>query len=131
VFTFPGEEQLRVRHNPAVGIVLLVIGGGFSLYGLWHSLLDGFDSVLVPAALLMLLGMLYLVRPYFRVTPTSVDVMSLIGPGPLRQFPYKTLKVRDNKLVAVQDDGTGRKVAVLRWFAHSGDWHKLTSSLQE
>lgn len=108
-----------------------MIGGGFALYGLLQSLLDEFDPIVIPALLLVLLGMLYLVRPYFRVTPTSVDVARLIGPGLLRQFPYETLKVKDNKLVAVQADGIDRKVAVLRWFAHSGDWHKLTSSLQE
>jgi hypothetical protein len=130
VFKFPGEEQLEVRHNPAVGSVLLVIGTGFLLYGLLHSLLDEFDSVVITSPLVMLVGMLYLWRPYFRVTPTSVDVVRLIGPTSPRQFPYETLKVEGSKLVAVQADGVGRKIRVWRWFAHSGDWHKLTSSLQ-
>lgn len=66
MFTFPGEEQPKVRHNPAVGIVLLVISGGFVLYGLLHSLLDEFDLIVITALLPMLVGMLYLGRPYFR-----------------------------------------------------------------
>jgi hypothetical protein len=130
VFTFPGEEQLKIRHDPAIGICLLVISGGFFLYGLLQSLLDEYDPIVVTALLPMLVGMLYLGRPYFRVTPTSVDIVRLIGPAPLRQFPYETLKVEAGNLVAVQANGISTKVRVSRRFAHPGDWRKLIGSLQ-
>ncbi|TCO64974.1 hypothetical protein [Actinocrispum wychmicini] len=117
---------MKVRYNLVVGVVLLVLGAVCVFLGLWLAVLGEFNPAVIAGMVPMLIGILYLVRPYFWVNPTSVAIPALIGPI-RREFPFQTLEVNGGKLVAVRDDGTRKKVPVARWLAHSGDWAVATT----
>jgi len=112
---------MKVRYNPVVGVVALAIGGVCVFLGLWLMLLGEFSPAVVIGLMPMLIGVLYLARPYFWVHSTSIEVPALLGPM-RRQFPFKTLEVDGGKLFAVSADGTRKRVPVARWSAHTGDW---------
>lgn len=112
---------MKVRYNRAVGVVPLVAGVVFWILGLWFIALGEFSPVVLGGILLTATGILYLVRPYFRVTAAHVEVPALFGPV-RRSYPFRTLEVDGGKLVAVRDDGIRKKVPVSRWMANSTDW---------
>jgi hypothetical protein len=118
---------MRIRYNPVVAIVFIVLGVVCLFLGLWLTMLGEFSPALFPGLLCPVIGALYLVRPYFWVNPTSVQLPALIGPIK-REFPFQTLELNGNKLVAVRDDGTRKKVPVARWLAHSDDWASAAGS---
>lgn len=113
---------MKVRHKPLFGVVLLLLGVLCLLLGLWLITLGEFSPAtlpdVLPGVIVTVVGILYLVQPYFWITPTSVEVP--IGPR-RRTFPFRTLEFEDNKLFAIGDDGR-KQVPVTRWLAHSGDW---------
>jgi hypothetical protein len=115
---------MKVRYNPFVGVVALVIGAICEFLGLWLLLLGAFSPSVVLGLLPMLLGLLYLLRPYFWVHSKYVVIPALVGPA-TREVPYQRLELDGGKLVAVGEDGTRKKVPVTRWMAHSGDWAAL------
>lgn len=112
---------MKVRYNPFVGVVALVLGAVCVFLGLWLAMLGEFSPAVIVGLMPMLIGVLYLVRPYFWVHGTSVEVPAVMGPLK-REFPFQTLEVDGGKLFAVSADGTRKRVPVTRWFAHSGDW---------
>jgi hypothetical protein len=116
---------MKVRYNPVIGIVVLVVGAASEFLGLWLYLLGQFNTSVVVGAILLLLGILYLVRPYFWVYPTTVEVTALVGPV-RRKFPFETLRVEGNRMFADADTGVSKKVPVTRWMAHSADWTAVT-----
>jgi hypothetical protein len=117
---------MKIRYNPVVAIVFIVLGAVCLVLGLWVTMLEGFSPAILPGLLCPPIGILYLVRPYFWVNPMSVELPALVGPMK-REFPFQTLELDGRKLVAVRDDGTRKKVPVARWLAHSGDWAAATA----
>jgi hypothetical protein len=117
---------MSVRYTPVVGVLALLLGAICSFLGLWLVLLGEFSPALVVGLVPMLLGVLHLVRPYFRVSPGSLVVPALIGSA-RREYPFAALEVEGGRLIAVRADGTREKVPVVRWLAHSGDWSAVTS----
>jgi len=117
---------MKVRYNPVVGVVMLVLGAVCEFLGLWLVMLGEFSPAAIAGFVPLLIGILYLVRPYFWVLPRSVEVPALIGPA-RRETPYQRLELAGGKLIAVRDDGSRKKVPVARWLANSGDWAAVTS----
>jgi hypothetical protein len=117
---------MKIRYNPVIAIVFIVLGVICLFLGLWLSMLEGFQPAILPGLLCPLIGILYLTRPYFWVHPMLVELPALVGPIK-REFQYQTLELNGRKLVAVRDDGTRKKVPVARWLAHSGDWAAVTA----
>jgi hypothetical protein len=117
--------RMKIRYNPVVGVLALVLGAVCSFLGLWLYMLGEFSPALVVGLMPMLIGVLYLVRPYFWVSPTSVIVPALIGPAK-REFPFQSLESDGGRLIVVRDDGTRKRVPVARWLAHSADWTAVT-----
>ncbi|MFL6119063.1 hypothetical protein [Actinophytocola sp.] len=111
---------MKVRYNPVVGVVMVVLGAVCLFLGLWLMALGEFNASVLVGALVTLLGILYLVRPYFWVSSSAVELRAVVGPV-RRTFPFRTLEVDGSKLVAV-NDGDRKKLPVTRWMAHSGDW---------
>ena len=111
---------MKVRYNPVVGVVMLVLGGVCLFLGLWLLALGELNMSILAGALVTLLGILHLVRPYFWVTSSAVEVGAVLGPVK-RTFPFRTLEVDGSALVAVGDSDR-KKLPVRRWMAHSGDW---------
>ncbi|MGH3762553.1 hypothetical protein [Actinophytocola sp.] len=120
---------MKVRYNPVVGIVALVLGAVCVFLGLWLALLGEFSPAVVAGLMPMLIGILYLVRPYFWVYPTFVEVPAVVGPVK-REFRFQALELDGGKLIAVNPDGTRKRVPVARWLAHSGDWAAVTVNAQ-
>jgi hypothetical protein len=116
---------MKVRYNPAVGIVLLVLGVVCLFLGLWLMALGEFSPAVFPGLLVTVIGILYLVRPYFWVMSSTVEVVAPMGPA-RRRYPFQTLTVDGGKFYAVGADGTRKKVPVSRWMANSADWTAVT-----
>jgi hypothetical protein len=116
---------MRVRYNPAVGVLFLVLGAVCSFLGLWLLLLGEFSPALFVGLVPMLLGVLHLVRPYFWMSPGSLTLPSVIGPA-RREVTFQSLEVEGGRLFGVQADGSRKKLPVARWMAHSGDWTAAT-----
>ncbi|TDV42735.1 hypothetical protein [Actinophytocola oryzae] len=114
---------MKVRYNPAVGTVMIVLGAVCVFLGLWLAMLGEFNPGIVVGLVPMVLGILYFVRPYFLVSPGSVALVAVFGPV-RREFPYETLEFTGGKVFAVRGDGTRKRVPVARWMANSGDWQR-------
>jgi hypothetical protein len=119
--TDPTEARMKVRYSPALGIIFLVLGFISFFLGAWLSLLGDFTPAVLVGPLVMVFGVLYLVRPYFLVYSTSVQVPGLYGPFK-REFRFQTLEVDGGRLYAIREDGSRKKVPVARWLARSSDW---------
>ncbi|WP_086824590.1 hypothetical protein [Allokutzneria sp. NRRL B-24872] len=115
---------MRVRYNPFLGTVLVVLGVLCVFLGGWLTLLGEFTPTLVVGAVTTFVGVLQLTRPYFVVTPASVVVPSLIGPLK-REIPYARLVFEDGKLFALGEDGVGKRLPVSRLLANSRDWESV------
>jgi hypothetical protein len=117
---------MKVRYNTAVGIVFVVLGAVCTILGLWLAMLGEFNPSVLVGLLVLLLGILYLVRPYFWVHANSVEVPAVIGPA-RRRFEFQTLTMDGNKVIAVRADGTRKKVPVTRWMSNTSDWDTVMS----
>jgi hypothetical protein len=118
---------MKVRYSPILAGVFLALGIISLITGLWLLGLGQFAPGLVIGAMLILLGALYLVRPYFQVDPGSITVPALVGPKQ-RVITYETLHVDGGRLVAVSGDGIRTKVPVFRWSSHPADWKALVAA---
>jgi hypothetical protein len=118
---------LKVRYSPILAGAFLALGVVSLVLGLWLLALGNFAPGLVIGAMLILLGTLYLVRPYFHVEPTSITVPALLGPKQ-RVVNYETLLLDGSRLVAISPDGVRTKVPVFRWSSHPADWKALVAT---
>lgn len=118
---------MKVRYSPVVAGVFLVLGLVSLILGLWLLGLGQFAPGLIIGAMLTLIGVLYLVRPYFEVTAKTVSVPALLGPKH-RDYGYETLEIDGGRLVAVSSDGARKKVPVYRWTSHPADWKALAAA---
>jgi hypothetical protein len=122
---------MKVRYRPWVGIILLVLGAACAILALWLAAATGtLNPSVFLGALIMLMGLLYLLRPYFWVYDTSVEVTALVGPA-RRKFPFERLELEGNKVYAVQPGGKRRKVSVVKWMANVDDWNQFTAPLRQ
>lgn len=117
---------MKVRYHASVGIVLVVLGALCTLLGMWLFLLGDVGPAPLVGLVSVLMGVLFLVRPYFWVYSNLVVVPAVIGPVK-RQFPYRHLEATGNRLYAVRDDGTRKRLPVARWMANSADWAAATA----
>jgi hypothetical protein len=88
--------------------------------GLWLLALGEFSSAVIPGVVCMLLGPLYVMRPYFTVNTDTIVVPAPLGPA-RRVVEYKTLAIDGSRLIAVSGDGTRKKVPVYRGMSHPAD----------
>jgi hypothetical protein len=120
---------MKVRYNMTVGILFIVLGGICTLLGLWLLLLGEFNPAVVVGLLPVVLGSLYLVRPYFMVEAGMITVPAVIGPV-RRRFPFARLELDGSKVIAVHADGTRKKVPIARWLAHPADWRTMIGGMR-
>jgi len=118
---------VKVRYNVVVGVLFVVLGAVSTVLGLWLTLLGEFNPTFLFGLLCALLGILYLVRPYFWVHESTVVIQAALGPAK-RTIPFKSLTFDGNKMIAVRADGTTRKVPVARWMANTGDWDTVRTA---
>jgi hypothetical protein len=118
---------MKVRYNPVVGVVAIVLGAVCEFVGLWLLLLGEFSPAAFVGLFPLLLGILYLVRPYFFVYTDTVTVPALVGTL-RREYPFARLDFDGGKVVAVRPDGTRKKLPLARWLARSGDWRTVAGA---
>jgi hypothetical protein len=118
---------MKVRYNMLVGVVLVVLGAVCTFLGLWLLLLGEFSPAVIAGLAPLLIGVLYLARPYFWVHQNTVEIPAVFGPVK-RRFPFQTLALDGGKVVALMSDGTRKKVPVARWMANASDWDAVMSA---
>lgn len=118
---------MKVRYNVVAGVVLVVIGGAATFLGLWLTLLGEFNPSVIAGLLCLLLGVLYLTRPYFYVHQSAVVIPAVLGPAK-REIPFQSLTFDGGRMIAVRADGTTKKVPVARWMSNAGDWDSVMNA---
>lgn len=120
---------MQVRYNPVVAVTFIVLGSVAEFLTLWVSMLGEVNPGVFVMWIAIVIGALYLTRPYFSIDSTSVVVHALVG-SMKREFPYQSLEFEGNKLVTVREDGTRKRVPVARWLARSADWSAATERVR-
>ncbi|MBF8185540.1 hypothetical protein ITP53_07275 [Nonomuraea sp. K274] len=117
---------MEIRYNPVLGWVFLAAGAVVTFLQAWLFLLGVFSPLIVVGLIVLVLGGLYLRRPYFRVEPEAIVVVSLAGtaqrriPIPRNDDP----RVEGNRIVIGE-----RQVPVRKGMAHPEDWAAYTATL--
>lgn len=120
---FATVAAMKIRYNPVLGVTMIVLGVVCEVLGLWLLALGETDPTLFVGVIVVLLGLPYLLRPYFLVHHTTVEVLTLLGPA-RRRYEYERLELVDNKLFAISGDHRVR-VPVVKAMARSSDWGRL------
>lgn len=115
-----------VRYNPVIGVVALLLGLVVEFLGLWLWMLGEFSPAVFAGIVPALLGVLQLVRPYFRVHAGAIEVPSLIGPAK-RRVEFHAIEFEGSKLFGTQPDGSRKRLPVAKWPAHPADWTEFVT----
>lgn len=113
---------MKVRYNPVVAALFIVLGGVLGLLALWLLLLGTFSIGVIIGPLLLLVGIRYLVSPYFEVSRHGVTVIAPFGNG--KEYPGRFV-LEGGRPMVVTPGGGRTKVRVSRWLANGTDWAKL------
>jgi hypothetical protein len=124
---------MKVRYNPAVPTVFIVLGAVNAVLGLLLLQSGGSAGPSVfLGPLLMLAGILQATRTYFEFEPTTgtISVVALLGPAG-RQYggADSTLSVDGNKIRCTYFAGTVKTVPVKRFFARSDQWRVVVDHI--
>lgn len=124
------ERTLSVGFNKLFGVVLLVL----ALLCVGVGLMAKTPSTVLIGGLNTLLGVLYLVRPYFVVGPRAIELKNLLGMT-MRRYVFVDLGALevgpDGKSVFHIDPGGARtRLKLTRWLADGADWRRFLGLLQ-
>src|SRR5690606_19285748 len=72
-FGFATVAAMKIRYNPVLGVTMIVLGVVCEVLGLWLLALGETDPTLFVGVIVVLLGLPYLLRPYFLVHHTTVE----------------------------------------------------------
>lgn len=128
----PSESQhFKARYKTSLGIAILAFGLLVTLIIVWSMLLSGEFSVRIIVGILpVIIGVLYLTRPYFVVAPNRLTVYSPIGQV-MKRYPFRSfddVQVINGRLYVESNDPTktgAEKVKVSRRLTHEKDWKTL------
>lgn len=127
---------MNVRYNPAIGIVLTVLGAVNVILAVWLLQVSGEGGpALFTGPLIIALGILQLTRAYFEFDQhtTTIAVKALIGPV-ARRFGGSTggrLFVEGNRIMCTQADGRTKKVPVYRFYARGDQWRAVVDHIAQ
>ena len=108
---------MKVRYNPILAGAFLVLGVISVIPGILVLARGEFVPTMIIGVMLVLLGVLYFVRPYFHLGSDSVTVPALVGPM-RRDYAFTSLRVEGSRLVIIDRRGNSAKLPVFRWSAH-------------
>jgi hypothetical protein len=123
---------MRIRYNPAVAIIYLVLGVLVFLLGVWLMMLtDDFQFGVIIGPFIGLLGVLMLTRPYVELSRRGLSRLALLGPARRNTdlAEGERFVIEGRKMYVVGPDGSRRSARVAGWMAHSGDWEAAARSL--
>ena len=124
-------HHFKARHNPWVGITLLIIGVINLLLIIWIMLLTGkFNTGIITGLVCAIAGFLYLTSPYFSIAPNRLTVYSLIG-STVKRYPFASLSsitISGSKIVIASADTQQPETAkIAKWLTHPKDWETVKS----
>jgi hypothetical protein len=131
---FPTEaEHFKVRYQPWLGIVCLLLGAVIAGASLWAmSRQGGFIGLMLIGVILVVTGGLYLSRPYFAIAPNRLTLYNLIG-NPVKRYPFQSfshLRLEKGALYIENSNGLQEKVNIRPWMVKSADWRQLQALSQ-
>jgi hypothetical protein len=120
---------MSVRYNPALGVILIVLGAVNIILALWLLQVSGsggFSLFLGP--LFVIIGILQLTRSYFEFLPSSgtIVVKALVGPA---RREFSKLSVDGNRILHTRADGRTKKVPVNRLLARGSEWQAVVTRI--
>lgn len=130
--TLPTEDSHFKVHYPIwIGILLLCIGLAICALTLGSMLQSSsFNSTIIPGAVILVAGYLYLTRPYFALAPNRLTAYNLLG-GVIKRYPFETfshLMIEDGTLYidgGFLERGRPQPTKLKQWLAKSKDWETL------
>ncbi|MEO1590644.1 MAG: hypothetical protein AAFU71_05045 [Cyanobacteria bacterium J06632_22] len=123
-------ETLTLRYKTTLGWSIVALGLINLGLGIWLLLLGQLVSAGVLGILFLVVGYLYLKRPYFDVKADRITIYNLLG-NVVKRYPltpHERLKVENNKLL-IEQSGMARKVAVSRFLIKNEDWAALLQQI--
>lgn len=120
---------MRVRFNTNVAILLTVLGAVGGFIGIWEIRQGEFDATSIAGLIPLVVGIAFLVRPYFLVERGQVTVPALFGPG-RRLYAVARMEVDGGRLYVIGADGNRKKLPVARWLAHPADWAAVVDGVR-
>ncbi|MEM8501591.1 MAG: hypothetical protein AAF716_00385 [Cyanobacteria bacterium P01_D01_bin.1] len=91
---------------------------------------SSFNSTIIPGAVILVAGYLYLTRPYFALAPNRLTAYNLLG-GVIKRYPFETfshLMIEDGTLYidgGFLERGRPQPTKLKQWLAKSKDWETL------
>jgi hypothetical protein len=124
------DSALRVGYNKILGVLFIALG--LLLAGLGLMTHNGLSVAM--GLMNTVLGVLYLVQPYFVVTGDTVLVKNLFGMT-MRVLPYESLEQFEVAPSGASfrfrgADGIYQGPRFHRWLSHRGDWQRLLGALR-
>jgi hypothetical protein len=123
------RTTLQVRYNPPFAWAVLALG---LLNFVLALLAPGPLINLVLGVMFIVLGALFLGRPYFTYT-THTRTLEVIAPiGTRRSFAGQgddVLAVEGRRILLVRADGRRKKVPVSRWMARPEEWDAVAEAI--
>ncbi|HYG49444.1 MAG TPA: hypothetical protein VD905_01015 [Flavobacteriales bacterium] len=118
---------MKVYFKQGWGIGFTISGIVLFCANIWLlSVGHGQPLQLLVCAMLTLIGIMYLVQPYFELRPNEIVLFNRLGME-ARRYPfnsYADLQVIDNK-VYVNMHGKSRKVNIGKFMAKPHEWDKF------
>ena len=142
-FEFPTEDNhFQARFNPWIGLALVLAGLLVFLLALRTILVDQVFSLRIfLGVLLIVVGLLYLKRPYFAIAPNRLTVYSFFGQV-VKRYPFadfRNIEIDGGKVyirAPEVDNGNAHSfedrecVKIQKWMTQSSDWKKLKQFVQ-
>jgi hypothetical protein len=111
---------MKIRYKTGLGIFILACAA----FTLFTTFLTGPSVSTFTGALMLLVGIGYLVRPLAELTETELTVFALFGPVK-KQYPAAQLRYVDGRLYSGD-----KKVRLAAWTANGDDWRALVQKVQ-
>lgn len=116
---------VRVGYNKVFGAVLLVLALACLALGLMARMTPSILIGLVNT----LIGVLYLTRPYFVVTPHAIELKNMLGMT-MRRYDFGSVGDLEaspdgRTIFRIEPNGQRNRLKLTRWLAHGPDWQRF------
>ena len=129
------ENHFKAQFNPWIGVALISVGLLLSLLFSRSMLISGtFSFRLFIGVLLVIVGWLYLTRPYFAIAPNRFTVYNFFGQT-VKRYPFVSFDcieidggrvyIRLPKTNSTVSAEAHELVKVQRWMTKATDWQRL------
>ncbi len=122
------DNHFKGRYALWLGLSFLLLGGLTTLVSLQAILMNGrINGAIIIGVITTIIGILYLIRPYFSLAPNRLTVYNLLG-NAVKRCPFESfghLIIEKGTLYIENSNESREKVKINRWMVKSADWKKL------